>query len=89
MSRPLTRCCFRRRTSGLPSRSLFRSYDVNLFLDGIGQALSGDPVGLVNAIGDPLAADVGLVTLAGGIEFFVVQNAATTILFGTPHPGLV
>jgi hypothetical protein len=63
-------------------------YDVNLFVNGIGQALSGDPVGLVNAIGDPIAADVGLVTVAGGIEVFVIQNAATTILFGTPHPGL-
>jgi hypothetical protein len=64
-------------------------YDVNLFVNGIGQALSGDPIGgLVNAIGNPIAADVGLVTVAGGIEVFVIQNAASTILFGTPHPGL-
>jgi hypothetical protein len=64
-------------------------YDVNLFVNGIGQALSGDPIGgLVNAIGDPIAADVGLATVAGGIEVFVVQNALSTILFGTPHPGL-
>jgi hypothetical protein len=64
------------------------SYDVNLFLGGIGQALSGDPVGLLNAIGNPLAADVGLGTLTAGIEFFVVQNALSTILTGTPNPGL-
>ena len=64
------------------------SYDVNLFVGGIGQALGGDPMGLVNAFGDPLAADVGLTTVAGGIEFFVIQNALSTIISGTPHPGL-
>jgi hypothetical protein len=65
------------------------SYDVNLFLGGIGQALSGDPVGLLNAFGDPIAADVGLGTVAAGIEFFVIQNALGTIINGTPHPGLL
>jgi PE-PPE domain-containing protein/PE family protein len=65
------------------------SYDVNLFLGGIGQALSGDPVGLLNAFGNPLAADIGLTTVAGGIEFFVFQNALSTIISGTPHPGLM
>jgi hypothetical protein len=64
------------------------SYDVNLFVGGIGQALGGDPMGLVNAFGDPLAANVGLTTLAGGIEVFVIQNALSTILTGTPNPGL-
>ncbi|MBW0011681.1 PE-PPE domain-containing protein, partial [Mycobacterium sp.] len=44
------------------------SYDVNLFLGGVGQALSGNPVGLLNAIGEPIAADIGLTTVAGGIE---------------------
>ena len=40
-------------------------YDVNLFLGGIKQMLSGDLIGgLVNAIGLPIAADVGLVTTA-------------------------
>jgi hypothetical protein len=67
----------------------FPSYDVNLFLNGIGQALSGDPVGLLNAFGDPLAADIGLTTFAGGIEVFVIQNALSTIISGTPHPGLM
>jgi hypothetical protein len=64
------------------------SYDVNLFLGGIGQALNGDPMGLVNAFGLPVAADVGLITLAGGFEFVVFQNAFSTILTGTPIPGL-
>jgi hypothetical protein len=64
-------------------------YDVNLFVNGIGQALSGDPIGgLVNAFGNPIAADVGLGTVAAGIEVFVFQNALSTILTGTPHPGL-
>ena len=63
------------------------SYDVNLFLNGITQAVNGDPVGLINAFGYPIAADVGLTTVAGGIEFFVIDNALTTILTGTPHPG--
>jgi hypothetical protein len=63
-------------------------YDVNLFVNGIGQALSGDPVGgLISAFGDPIAADVGLTTLAGGFELISIQNALSTILTGTPHPG--
>jgi hypothetical protein len=65
------------------------SYDVNLFLGGIAQALNGDPMGLVNAFGLPIAADVALITLAGGFEFAVIQNALSTILTGTPSPGLM
>jgi len=64
------------------------SYDVNLFLNGISQAISGDPMGLVNAFGLPLAADVGIGTVAGGFEFFAVANSLNTILTGTPHPGV-
>jgi len=63
------------------------SYDVNLFLNGITQAVNGDPVGLINAFGDPIAATVGLTTVAGGIEAFVILNAVSTITTGTPHPG--
>lgn len=63
------------------------SYDLDLFLNGISQALNGQPVqGLVNAIGQPIAADVGLGTLAGGVEFLVVANALDTILTGAPNP---
>jgi hypothetical protein len=63
------------------------SYDFNLFVDGITQAANGDPMGLVNALGRPIAADVGLTTLAGGFEFITLFNAAETIFTGEPHPG--
>jgi hypothetical protein len=64
------------------------SYDVNLFLQGITQAVNGQPIqGLVNAFGLPIAADVGLTTVAGGFEFTVIENAVSTILTGTPNPG--
>ncbi|MEY8018577.1 PE family protein [Mycobacterium servetii] len=63
------------------------SYDLNLFLNGISQAINGNPMGLVNAIGDPIAADTGLVTLAGGFELINFENALQTILLGTPNPG--
>jgi hypothetical protein len=56
------------------------SYDLNLFLGGILQAVNGDPVqGLVNAIGYPIAADTALVMLGGLVEGFVTLNAATSI----------
>lgn len=64
------------------------SYDVNIFLDGITQAINGDPVGgLINAFGRPIAADVGLVTLAGGFELINFVNAGQTIFTGVPNPG--
>ncbi|OBG99635.1 MULTISPECIES: PE-PPE domain-containing protein [unclassified Mycobacterium] len=64
------------------------SYDVNLFLNGIIQAVNGDPIGgLTNAFGQPIAADVGLTTLAGGFEFLAIENSLDTILTGTPNPG--
>jgi hypothetical protein len=67
----------------------FPSYDVNLFLNGITQAINGQPIqGLINAFGDPIAANVGLTTLAGGFELAVIENALNTILTGTPNPGL-
>jgi hypothetical protein len=65
------------------------SYDVNLFLNGITQAINGDPVGgLINAFGDPIAANTGLFTLAGGLEVIAIENTLQTILTGTPNPGL-
>lgn len=54
------------------------SYNLNLFLDGIEQALDGDPMGLVNAIGYPLAADVGLVTVGAGLEGLVLLGTVVT-----------
>jgi len=63
------------------------SYDVNLFLNGTLQMVNGQPlVGLVNAIGDPIAANVGLLTLTGGLELTVLAEAADSILNGTPYP---
>ncbi len=55
------------------------SYDVNLFLDGIAQAVNGDPLGLLNAIGDPIAADAALATIVGGVEALVLSDAAQSI----------
>ncbi len=56
------------------------SYDVNLFLNGIAQAATGDPVGLINAVGDPIAATTGLLTFAGGIEgLFLIISAGNVI----------
>jgi hypothetical protein len=56
------------------------SYDVNLFLNGILQAVNGGPVGLVNAVGDPIAADFALFTIAGGFEAIVLASAAHSIV---------
>ncbi len=56
------------------------SYDVNLFLSGISQAVNGDPLGLLNAVGDPIAADVALFTIAGGFEGIVLVSAAESII---------
>jgi hypothetical protein len=56
------------------------SYDLNLVLDGISQAVSGDPVGLINAVGDPIAADTALFTIAGGFEAIVLASAAESII---------
>ena len=39
------------------------------FLNGITEAINGNPIqGLTDAFGLPIAADVGLTTLAGGFE---------------------
>ncbi len=57
------------------------SYNVNLFLDGIQQAVNGDPVGgLVNAFAKPIAADVAIGTLAAGFEFVVITDAFGNVL---------
>jgi hypothetical protein len=58
------------------------SYDINLFLGGIEQAVSGDPFGLINAVGDPIAADVGLLTVTGGIEGLVLYSGVGEIIEG-------
>jgi hypothetical protein len=59
-----------------------------LFLNGITQAVNGQPIqGLINAFGEPIAANVGLTTVMSLFEFLVILNAVDTILTGTPHPG--
>ncbi|OBK31679.1 hypothetical protein A5634_13390 [Mycobacterium asiaticum] len=55
------------------------SYNVNLFLEGIRELAHGDPMGLINTIGYPLAADVTLLTVAATIELFLVISAAQMI----------
>ncbi|AQT81666.1 hypothetical protein B1R94_24055 [Mycolicibacterium litorale] len=62
--------------------TMLPAYGVSLFLGGIQQAISGDPInGLVNAIGLPIAAAAGLATTATLIEFLVVMQAVQG-LFG-------
>lgn len=62
------------------------SYDVNLFLNGVTQMVNGQPLaGLVNAFGYPLAADVGLLPMLGGLEIAVLGEAGYSILTGTPY----
>jgi len=62
------------------------SYDVNLFLNGMTQMVNGQPLGgLVNAFGYPIAADVGLLPMLGGLEVAVLGEAGYSILTGTPY----
>ncbi|WP_236980009.1 MULTISPECIES: PE-PPE domain-containing protein [Mycobacterium] len=57
------------------------AYNIDLFGNGILQALNGDPVnGLINAFGKPVAADVGLAVLLGGFEVRVFEHAASDIV---------
>ncbi|MGV7337513.1 PPE family protein [Mycobacterium kansasii] len=55
------------------------SYDVNLFLDGVRQALDGDPAGIINAIGYPIAADTGLLTFLSFFLAYAYYGAAKSI----------
>lgn len=57
------------------------AYSVNLVLAGIEQMISGEPLaGLINAIGLPIAANVGLVATAGLVGVLVWAQAAGAIL---------
>lgn len=56
------------------------SYDVNLFLDGIRQAVEGDPAGLINAIGYPIAADTGLLTFLSFFLAYAYYGAAKSVV---------
>jgi PE-PPE domain len=49
------------------------AYDANLFLDGISQAINGQPItGLINAIGRPLAADIALYLILASYEMAIL-----------------
>ncbi len=57
------------------------AYNIDLFLDGIEQMLTGDLIGgLVNAIGLPVAANVGLITTAGLVAVLAWAQAAAAVL---------
>ncbi|MCV7009800.1 PPE family protein [Mycobacterium gordonae] len=56
------------------------SYDINLFLDGIRQVVEGDPAGIVNAIGYPIAADIGLLTFLSFFLAYAYYGAAKSIV---------
>jgi hypothetical protein len=59
------------------------AYDVNLFLSGIQQALDGNVLGgLQYALVAPLAADAGLLTIAGGFELLVLLEALIGLVGG-------
>jgi PE-PPE domain/PE family len=63
------------------------SYDLNLFLNGVIQMINGQPLkGLINAIGLPIAANVGLLPFIAGLELTVLAEAVDSILTGTPYP---
>jgi len=50
------------------------SYDVTLFLNGIMQAVNGQPVGLVHAVGQPIASDVALYLYLASLESAAITN---------------
>ena len=59
------------------------AYDVNLFLSGIQQAIDGNVLGgLQYALVAPLAADTGLLTMAGGFELLVLLQALLALVGG-------
>jgi PE-PPE domain/PE family len=50
------------------------TYDFNLFLDGIMQAANGQPVGLLHAVGQPVASDVALYLYLLSLESAAITN---------------
>jgi hypothetical protein len=65
------------------------SYDVNLFLDGILQAVNGQPLmGLVNAVGQPIASDIGLYLWLASIESTIIASPTEAAGPATGLPAL-
>lgn len=59
------------------------AYDASLFLEGITQAITGDPLaGLINAIGRPIAADIGLASTIVVIQLAVWLSALAAVITG-------
>ena len=50
------------------------AYDFNLFIDGIMQAVNGDPMGLLHAVGQPIASDVALYLYLTSVESAAITN---------------
>jgi hypothetical protein len=50
------------------------TYDFDLFLDGIMQAVNGQPVGLVHAFAQPIASDVALYLYLASLESAAITN---------------
>jgi hypothetical protein len=69
-------------TIGLPTADILNAavvsvpgYDINLFFNGLLQAVNGQPVqGLINAFGQPIASDVGLYLWLANLEAAVIGN---------------
>ncbi|MDP7734997.1 hypothetical protein [Mycobacterium paragordonae] len=55
------------------------AYTTNLFLQGIREFIQGHPMGLVNAVGYPLAAGITLSTMAAALEILILAAAAQQI----------
>jgi hypothetical protein len=65
------------------------SYDVNLFLDGILQAVNGQPLmGLVNAVGQPIASDIALYLWLGSLESTIINSPSEAAGPATGLPAL-
>ncbi|PQM45192.1 PE family protein PE3 [Mycobacterium talmoniae] len=56
------------------------AYDVSLFVDGLQELIAGDPMGLVSAFGDPIAADIALLTLLESVESTVITDAVQSVV---------
>jgi hypothetical protein len=65
------------------------SYDVNLFLDGILQAVNGQPLmGLVNAVGQPIASDIALYLWLTSLESTIINSPTEAAGPATGLPAL-
>jgi hypothetical protein len=64
------------------------SYDVTLFLDGILQAVNGDPMGLVRAVGQPIASDVALYLYLTSVESAAITNPTEAAGPTSGFPGI-